>query len=128
MTKKRYTIDELCDKAALTRRTVRYYVHEGILEPPAGRGRGGFYYDSHLDKLLRIKSLQDQGLRLAAIRKILAGEGDGAPERASDCWIRMPLVEGVEIHVRMEKEKEFRRELGKLTQIARDMLRNGGGK
>ncbi|MCK4823506.1 MerR family transcriptional regulator, partial [bacterium] len=30
------------------RRTIRYYIQEGLLEPPAGRGRGGFYYDSHL--------------------------------------------------------------------------------
>jgi hypothetical protein len=52
------------------------------LDPPAGRGRGGFYYDSHLQRLLEIKALQNRGLRLAAIQEMFK-KGE-APLPATD--------------------------------------------
>jgi len=44
----RYTIDQLCERTGFTRRTIHFYVNEGLIDPPAGRGRGGFYNDSQL--------------------------------------------------------------------------------
>ena len=71
METKQYTIEDLCELTGFSRRTIRYYVQEGLIDPPAGRGRGGFYFDSHLDKLRKIKTLQDKGLRLSAILPVL---------------------------------------------------------
>ena len=71
MKRKRYTIQELSELTGFSRRTIRYYIQEGLLEPPAGRGRGGFYYDSHLKKLSKIRQLQNQGLKLGSIAQIL---------------------------------------------------------
>ncbi len=39
METKKYTIEELCDLTGYSRRTIRYYVQSGIIDPPAGRGR-----------------------------------------------------------------------------------------
>ena len=71
MKQKRYTIQELSELTGYSRRTIRYYIQEGLLEPPAGRGRGGYYYDSHWDALSKIRQLQNQGLQLASISRIL---------------------------------------------------------
>ena len=71
MNQKRYLIQELSELTGYSRRTIRYYIQEGLLEPPAGRGRGGFYYDSHLNTLSKIRQLQNQGLQLASIAQIL---------------------------------------------------------
>ena len=68
---KRYSIQELSELTGFSRRTIRYYIQEGLLEPPAGRGRGGYYYDSHLNKLSKIRQLQNQGLKLGSIAQIL---------------------------------------------------------
>jgi DNA-binding transcriptional MerR regulator len=64
MNEGRYLIEELCTLTSFPRRTVRYYVQEGLVDPPAGRGRGGYYSDLHVAQLTRIHSLQDQGYRL----------------------------------------------------------------
>lgn len=71
MKQKQYTIQELSELTGFSRRTIRYYIQEGLLKPPAGRGRGGYYYDSHLNSLSKIRQLQNQGLQLSSISKIL---------------------------------------------------------
>lgn len=67
-----YTIDEL---AALTRvptRTIRFYQTHRALMPPVIRGRVAYYGPAHRERLERIAQLQDRGLRITAIRDLLA--------------------------------------------------------
>lgn len=66
-----YTIDQVCEMTGVSRRTVRYYVQEGLLAPPAGRGRGGYYLESQVERLREIKSLQKRGWTLSSIEKYL---------------------------------------------------------
>lgn len=66
-----YSIDQICDMTGVSRRTVRYYVQEGLLEPPVGRGRGGNYLETHVERLREIKSLQEKGWTLSSIEKYL---------------------------------------------------------
>ena len=75
MEEKTYTIDELSDMTGYSRRTIRYYVQQGLIGAPAGRGRGGFYYDSHLQKLKEIRALRCMSDGMW--KKILAG---GSPK------------------------------------------------
>jgi DNA-binding transcriptional MerR regulator len=74
-----YTIDQVCELTGIPRRTVRYYVQIGLLESPAGRGRGGNIIKSHIERLRRIKSLQDQGLTLSSIEAQLKTESAPSP-------------------------------------------------
>jgi DNA-binding transcriptional MerR regulator len=89
MNQGRYLIEELCRLTGFTRRTVRYYVQEGLVDPPAGRGRGGYYSDLHVAQLARIRVLQEQGYRLDAIRGMFATQvaadtaGDVEPAHAA---------------------------------------------
>ena len=100
-----YGILELAELGGVSRRTVRYYVQEGLLPAPLGVGRGRHYGPAHLEQLLRVKALQEEGRSLTDIRAILAGKRDGhgasrlpsAPSRSP--WTRLELAPGVELHV-----------------------------
>jgi DNA-binding transcriptional MerR regulator len=71
----RYGIEDLARLGGVNRRTVRYYVQEGLLPAPEGAGRGAHYGPRHLDRLLKLKSLQEQGLSLDQARERLARPG-----------------------------------------------------
>jgi DNA-binding transcriptional MerR regulator len=74
--KNRFTIDDLIERTGLSRRTIRFYIERGLLAPPAGRGRGGFYDASHLARLLEIKTARENGSSLKSIKldEVLAEE------------------------------------------------------
>lgn len=100
-----YGIDELAELGGVTRRTVRYYVQEGLLAPPLGVGRGRHYGPEHLAQLLRVKAMQEQGLTLEEIRRVLSGKrpaGELPPPPLTvprALWTRIELAPGLEIHV-----------------------------
>lgn len=102
------SIAELADAAGLTRRAVRFYVQQGLLAPPNGRGRGSHYDDSHRERLKKILELQQAGHSLDAIRRILDGQPVAPPtvpprrsarvDLSAELWTRLKLMEGVELH------------------------------
>jgi len=49
------SIGELSDATGVTRRTIRFYVQRGLLPPPLGGGRGSYYTEAHLLRLLAVK-------------------------------------------------------------------------
>jgi DNA-binding transcriptional MerR regulator len=75
------SIGELADRAGVTRRTIRYYVEIGLLQPPAGAGKAAVYSPDHLERLELIKTLQGYRLSLEEIRDRLAGKPGPAPEQ-----------------------------------------------
>ena len=77
MADERYAVGELADLGGVSRRTVRYYVQEGLIPAPLGVGRGDHYGREHLDRLLQVKALQEAGRSLDEIRQLL----DRAPLR-----------------------------------------------
>jgi DNA-binding transcriptional MerR regulator len=103
----RFSIDELAELAGVSRRTVRYYVQEGLLPPPLGVGRGRHYDRSHLGRLLEVKAQQEAGLSLDEIRARRtppSGRGEPAPAPAPkpvprSTWRRLELAPGVELHL-----------------------------
>jgi DNA-binding transcriptional MerR regulator len=101
----RYAIQDLADLADVSRRTVRYYVQEGLLPAPLGVGRGPHYNQAHLDRLLQVKALQADGRTLDEIRAALSGRASAtrasqaAPTPERSVWRRLQLAPGVELHV-----------------------------
>jgi DNA-binding transcriptional MerR regulator len=100
----RYSIGELARLGGVSRRTVRYYVQRGLLETPTGRGRGRHYTQRHLDTLIRIRKLQEDGRPLAEIGPRVAPEPPvrrepPRPPRFAT-WTRIELADGVELHLR----------------------------
>lgn len=65
-----YTITELEEKSGVVRRTIHYYVKEGLLPPPKGRGPSARYTEDHLLKLRYIQLMKESThLRLEGIRE-----------------------------------------------------------
>ncbi len=73
----RYTIDELSAATRVSSRTIRFYQSKGALPKPTIKGRVAYYSDSHVERLHLIAKLQDQGLRIRAIRDVLAKSDRG---------------------------------------------------
>ena len=104
----RFGIDELADLGGVSRRTVRYYVQEGLLPAPLGVGRGRHYDQAHVDRLLRVKALQESGRSLDEIRALLQSPArrtaavaaiPSPPPIPRSAWRRLELAPGVELHV-----------------------------
>jgi DNA-binding transcriptional MerR regulator len=68
-----YSIQDLSDLTSLPRRTIHFYVQQGILPPPEGAGVGTRYSEEHLLCLKIIPHLRRKGLKLDDIRKRLSG-------------------------------------------------------
>ncbi len=66
-----FNIDELAAEAGVTRRTVYYYVSQGLLPGSGMEGRGSRYTVGHLNRLRLIRELQREHLPLAEIRQRL---------------------------------------------------------
>lgn len=105
MEEKKYTVYELSEMTGFTIRTIRYYIQEELLAPPAGRGRGGFYFDSHLNQLRLIKSLQEKGMKISSILQYLKGGEVQETSCSRDVWVKYEIIPGFEIHVRREVEE-----------------------
>jgi len=122
MAEKQYTIHDLCDLTGYTRRTIRYYIQEGLLDPPAGRGRGGFYFDSHLQRLLEIKGHQDKGLKLAAIQGLIKKGEEPEPLPLRELWVKYPVDTGIEIHISRDLEEKEGKKIAEIIRVAITIL------
>jgi DNA-binding transcriptional MerR regulator len=75
-----YRIEQLARAAGVAVDTIRFYQGKGLLEAPRREGRVTWYGDTHVDRLKRIKELQQQGFTLTVIQRFLAGELEASDE------------------------------------------------
>ncbi len=73
-------VEQLSAQADVSVDTIRYYQSKGLLAPPRREGRIAWYGDEHLDRLGRIRTLQQRGFTLATIARLVSGELDAADE------------------------------------------------
>jgi DNA-binding transcriptional MerR regulator len=66
-----YRIEELAAASGVRADTIRFYQGKGLLPPPTRNGRVAFYGEAHRKRLARIRSLLDDGLTLALIKRVL---------------------------------------------------------
>ena len=60
--------------------TIRFYQGKGLLGAPRRDGRVTWYGDGHLERLRRIRELQQRGFTLTVIRRFLDGELEPSDE------------------------------------------------
>ncbi len=110
-------------RAAPSARAVRFYVASGLLDRPEGVGTAATYNYRHFLQLLAIKIRQREGATLETIKKEMKDFAGDALERRvasslapalgagadttqkhdadeSPTWRRVPVADGIELHVR----------------------------
>ena len=99
-----YSIDELATLSDMPRRTVRYYIQQGLVDRPIGEKRAAHYTAAHLEQLLSIRKWQRAGLSLDRIRELLADPEAGQSPIASargagtiEVWSHLVVMDGIEI-------------------------------
>jgi DNA-binding transcriptional MerR regulator len=70
------TIGELEERAGVPRRTIYFYVQQGLLPPPRGAGLAARYDRRHLERLAAIPLLRAAGWRLDRMRRYFSGASD----------------------------------------------------
>jgi DNA-binding transcriptional MerR regulator len=111
-------------RAAPSARSIRFYVANGLLERPEGTGTAATYNYRHFLQLLAIKIRQREGVTLDTIKQEMKDvTGDSLERRVASSlaaalgatvetrrqavdddapaiWRRVPVADGVELHVR----------------------------
>jgi len=96
------SIGELAERANVSRRTVRYYVQRGLIDPPLGLGRASGYSQKHVDQIQRVLRFQREGLPLRTIEQ-LPENAEPAPAASvmppPTVVLRVPLRDGVRLEI-----------------------------
>ncbi|MDI3340831.1 MAG: helix-turn-helix domain-containing protein [Sphaerobacter sp.] len=117
------TIHQLAERSGVPPRRVRYYIAQGLLPAPIGRGRAAHYGRIHLERLRQIQALREANLGLDEIRARL-GEPPaiGRESGPATVWRRWEVTPGVELHVREDVGPETARLARMLVGVARHLL------
>ncbi len=75
-----YRIEQLARASGMAVDTIRFYQGKGLLDAPRRDGRVTWYGDGHLERLRRIRDLQQRGFTLTVIRRFLDGELEPSDE------------------------------------------------
>lgn len=133
-------------RAAPSARSVRFYVSNRLLDRPEGTGTSATYGYRHLLQLLAIKIRQREGQSLDTIKnemKEISGDslerrvatslapalgisdGPALTKRAEEgpaTWRRLPVAEGIELHVREDSPSAGEDALVALREAVRSAL------
>ena len=93
-----YRIEQLARASGMAVDTIRFYQGKGLLESPRREGRVTWYADAHLERLRRIRDLQQRGFTLTVIRRFLEGELEPSDESlvAERSGVAVPLLKNLE--------------------------------
>ncbi|GIW21149.1 MAG: hypothetical protein KatS3mg068_0156 [Candidatus Sericytochromatia bacterium] len=99
-----YSIDLLSKLTGFSKRTIRYYIEIGLLEPPVGACRGSYYTEQHLSKLQAIKLWTNNGVPVTQIKLLMEDNKNNHPikhETNMTCkFERYKLDDNIEINFR----------------------------
>jgi hypothetical protein len=132
-------------RAAPSARSVRFYVSNGLLDRPEGTGTAATYNYRHLLQLLAIKIRQREGQRLEIIKRemkeltgdllerrvaqslapALATGADATVRRDEEgpaVWRRIPVADGIELHVREDSPASHNDALAAMREAVRAAL------
>jgi DNA-binding transcriptional MerR regulator len=125
-----YGIRDLVQLTGIPRRTIRYYVQRGLLDPPLGAGRGHYYTPAHLRRLQRVREFQGRGLSLDEIRTRLEHGGTArreAPLPEVEVTTRIHVAPGVEVLVAHGARPPSPTQVRALAAAAREILQPAEG-
>ena len=98
-----YRIEQLARTAGVAVDTIRFYQGKGLLEAPRREGRVTWYGEGHVDRLRRIKDLQQQGFSLTVIQRFLTGELEASDEALVAAVTRPAAPQTLTLHELAER-------------------------
>lgn len=102
MEEQQYSVGELAELSQVSRRTIRYYVQVGLIPAPTGKGKGARYGLLHLERLLKVRRLQADGLSLERITDLL-DESEPSPRVTTVGELRvvtrLSLADGITLEI-----------------------------
>ena len=135
-------LPELARASRVSPRTIRYYIHQGLLPSPGKRGPGARYDRALLDRLELIKLLQrdrwplgkiaermaeldDEGVRremqeAGGKTKALPPSSSLLPRRST--WERVRISSSIEINVRTPLPPDRKKRVDRVIDVAKRML------
>ena len=95
-----FSIEKLQQLSGVARRTIRYYIELGLIDGAVGETRAAYYTSRHLQRLLAIRRLTEEGFSLERVRQRLESPDPAAP---------VPLTPSIEVrsHLRLAEGIEL---------------------
>ena len=68
-----FNLDQLSALTDLPLRTIRYYIQLGLVDRHEGDRKHARYTQKHLDQVLQVRAMADQGMPLERIKQLING-------------------------------------------------------
>jgi DNA-binding transcriptional MerR regulator len=98
-----FTLDQLSALTDLLLRTIRYYIQLGLVDRHEGDRKHARYTQKHLDQVLQVRAMADQGMPLERIKQLINGITTPLPssKAAGDISVisKVFIAPGVELHI-----------------------------
>jgi hypothetical protein len=98
-----FTLDQLSGLTDLPLRTIRYYIQLGLVDRHEGDRKHARYTQKHLDQVLQVRAMADQGTPLERIKQLINGitTPPPLPKAAGDISVisKVFIAPGVELHL-----------------------------
>ena len=118
-----YSIGEIAEMTGVSKRTVRFYVQRGLINPPKGRGRGSHYTERHVEQIIGVRDMQRRGVRLDSIRETRREQRTTPPMSSQHrVVVRVDLAPGLVLEVDSAGLVPSPAALSKIADSCRDIL------
>lgn len=98
-----FNLEQVSSLTDVPLRTIRYYIQLGLVDRHQGDRKHARYSQKHLDQILQVRALADQGTPLEKIKQLIHSVSSPPlpPKSAGDISVisKVFIADGVELHL-----------------------------
>ena len=98
-----FNLEQVSSLTDVPLRTIRYYIQLGLVDRHQGDRKHARYSQKHLDQIMQVRALADQGRPLERIKQLIHGVSSPPlpPKSAGDISVisKVFIADGVELHL-----------------------------